>query len=341
MPIASRLDWIARQIWDGRDAHIAIGSARDDGKLKVKVLLFASSNLHPLVRDSLLTTVQYLKAMFENGLVVMDRGHKHSNGISEINIWAHRVDSGPMSPHLAASGLSLNPDAIAFSPGSITNMEPYVHQSPKTHFQGQWEALPATHWEVIYRRFEYNVASNALKSYCVFASEFFAKITEIRQIMAHCSETHWGKDFLSLLRRTELRYGAVRDIDHSHKSLVHHCDEILAVHDLVTDCVKRCQELPILIACYPRRGPKRYKFQRPADLAVCRFTHIELADFLLQLEREKQKYWMAILCELYWSNHTWVSKNEIQQIDPLYLLQQLRPYDRVDFERRVSDSLQG
>ena len=39
MPVASRLDWITRQIFSGRGYHVGVGAALDASKFKVKITL--------------------------------------------------------------------------------------------------------------------------------------------------------------------------------------------------------------------------------------------------------------------------------------------------------------
>eukprot|EP00928_Gymnodinium_smaydae_P055972 TRINITY_DN39431_c1_g1_i1.p1 TRINITY_DN39431_c1_g1~~TRINITY_DN39431_c1_g1_i1.p1 ORF type:complete len:358 (+),score=37.34 TRINITY_DN39431_c1_g1_i1:70-1143(+) len=351
MPIASRLDWIEREILNGRDAHVAFGPARENGKLKVKILLFASFGLHSLVRDSLLTTIHYVRALLHDGLIVVDRGHKHSNGTTEIGIWLNRVAND--SSVLVSSDQprnDLRADAAAFvptgddsmgrdSPLAQTRCDDSSDSVLQSTLRGQWNALPAADWEVVYNRFHYDRATVALRSYCVFAEKFLSRGQTLKDITAHCSDTFWYKKWMVLFRTAEIKYRAVAEIDHSRTSLYRHHETILEVHDLVTTCAERFQDVSLLFMCYPRKFPKRYKFVRPADLSTCRFSGIELADALMSMDSGMRKFWMSLLQEKYRLNHTWLKKEEIERIDPMYLVQQLRPRDRLMIDSGVYEAL--
>eukprot|EP00928_Gymnodinium_smaydae_P065326 TRINITY_DN4848_c0_g1_i1.p1 TRINITY_DN4848_c0_g1~~TRINITY_DN4848_c0_g1_i1.p1 ORF type:complete len:352 (+),score=30.34 TRINITY_DN4848_c0_g1_i1:65-1120(+) len=349
MPIACRLDWVANEILNGRDAHIAFGSARDAGKLKVKIVLFPTYDLPPIVRDSLIMTINFVRAFLDNGFIVVDRGHKHSNGVSDIAIWIQSADPVPaVSPQMYLQHTELRADADPFGPSLISGEEirSFVSDGVSvtcanlpTYLRGQWETLPDPGWKRIYKRFEHSEASIALRSCCEFASAFFSRSDDIRNVMTHCSDTQWGTCLLNLLTKAEDMYRTIRDIDHSRESLLLNHERVLEIRDLVMECTEKCQQLALLIDCYPRKPMKRYKFVHPTDLSNCHYSDLELADEILQMDMSRKDMLMPILVERYWSNHTWMSKTEIAGIDPLYLVRQLRPRDRLHIDHAVFDSM--
>jgi len=97
MPILARLDWIERQLAEGRHAFFTIGSAMDKSKIKIKVVL------KPLANDGtdgpcgdLRHTLDFIRNLALNG-VAMDRGHRHSDGTAVVNIWIQAGGHMPAS----------------------------------------------------------------------------------------------------------------------------------------------------------------------------------------------------------------------------------------------------
>jgi len=88
MPVVSRLDWICKQLEMGRKGHLTLGQARDTGKLKVKVILQPANAgaIDAAVSHGLTTLLSFVRIMLVEH-VAMDRGHKHSNGTTEICFW--------------------------------------------------------------------------------------------------------------------------------------------------------------------------------------------------------------------------------------------------------------
>ena len=102
MPVIGRLDWIQRQLQMGRRGYMCIGAARDAAKYKVKVHLEPASAgvIDPMVRDALSRMLAGVRAMVQDG-VAMDRGHRHTSGMSEVSIWVS--SSPPPAPPDAAA----------------------------------------------------------------------------------------------------------------------------------------------------------------------------------------------------------------------------------------------
>ena len=88
MPLLARIDWVHQQVELGRKCHITIGGAGDEGKMKVRIVLHAATEgqIDQAAKfgvHSALSLVRNFVAAYS----AMDRGHKHSNGMSEIAIW--------------------------------------------------------------------------------------------------------------------------------------------------------------------------------------------------------------------------------------------------------------
>ena len=88
MPAISRIDWITRQLDMGRMAHVVLGQAKDPNKLKVKVMLSPPMNgtISPCACFGVKSVLGWVRTLVSLS-VAMDRGHKHSSGLSEISIW--------------------------------------------------------------------------------------------------------------------------------------------------------------------------------------------------------------------------------------------------------------
>lgn len=89
MPVLARLDWITRQLAAGRRGYVAIGTAKF-GQLKVKVLLQPEAAVASGVDTQrglgeLLAVIRQLVAQH----VTTDRGHMHTNGITEVAFWVN------------------------------------------------------------------------------------------------------------------------------------------------------------------------------------------------------------------------------------------------------------
>ena len=102
MPVLARLDWVAKQITDyGRAVHLVVGKAANPGILKVRIILHApeDSSLSPFVSDVMLSQLKWIRQLCSAHLAA-DKGHKHTNGISEVGIWIRcRAEAAsPASP---------------------------------------------------------------------------------------------------------------------------------------------------------------------------------------------------------------------------------------------------
>ena len=96
MPCISRVDWIARQISDfHRTVHITTGRARADGKVKFRFILHSpeTPTYDVFVKQCLLMQIQAIRQLVVGGVAV-DRGHKFSDGHSEVAIW---ISQSPLS----------------------------------------------------------------------------------------------------------------------------------------------------------------------------------------------------------------------------------------------------
>ena len=94
MPVVSRLDWIVRQLQMGRSGHVVVGPAQDPLKLKVKIVLQPPSlgALSIPARIGVEAVLAHVRQMATQHVAV-DRGHKHSSGLSEVAIWIRMVSN--------------------------------------------------------------------------------------------------------------------------------------------------------------------------------------------------------------------------------------------------------
>ena len=88
MTVVARIDWIKRQIIMGRRAHLSIGQAQDASKAKYKITLDpAVAGLIPQPgQQAICLALDQLRCIVVQNSAT-DRGHKHSNGSTEVIIW--------------------------------------------------------------------------------------------------------------------------------------------------------------------------------------------------------------------------------------------------------------
>ena len=116
MPVLARLDWVLRQFDVGRKGHISFGEARDAKKLKVKIVLEPACEEPPsqIVRLGLNTSILAIRGLAQKHVSV-DRGHKHSSGKTEINVWisfAHDKTAASFVPSLEVAALPMERSVI-------------------------------------------------------------------------------------------------------------------------------------------------------------------------------------------------------------------------------------
>ena len=88
MVILGRLQWLKDQIEAGRAVSVYF-SANADGKDKVRFVLEPAQLKRPV--SVLLLAAVDLLASTATSAVVVDRGHRHSSGRSEVSFWLHRA----------------------------------------------------------------------------------------------------------------------------------------------------------------------------------------------------------------------------------------------------------
>lgn len=94
MPVVARVDWMKSQVLMGRMAHISISCAQDTSKVKYKIVLDdVQAGQIPF------STMQAISIMLDQLRMVVvcnpsvDRGHRYSNGKTEIAIWVQFLPS--------------------------------------------------------------------------------------------------------------------------------------------------------------------------------------------------------------------------------------------------------
>ena len=137
--MSARLRWVRQQVEEGAVVYFTFGSAAAQGRGKVKIMIqhtatCTSPIARSLLRDAL-ASVEKRAAVSS----VVDRGHKHSNGCSEVALWfsdtATKVDGGSSSFCTGAPAPVLLPTvATGFAP-PVGDMNapsglPLLHVSP-------------------------------------------------------------------------------------------------------------------------------------------------------------------------------------------------------------------
>ena len=107
--------------------HIVAGQAQDPTKMKLRIVLHdpADGMISEFVRGSLLLQLDLIRKLVADNSA-MDRGHKHSNGISEISIWikcvSHAEETSTLPPPPA-------PPPIQFATSATGSQSDYFGDS--------------------------------------------------------------------------------------------------------------------------------------------------------------------------------------------------------------------
>eukprot|EP00929_Paragymnodinium_shiwhaense_P034663 TRINITY_DN18829_c0_g1_i1.p1 TRINITY_DN18829_c0_g1~~TRINITY_DN18829_c0_g1_i1.p1 ORF type:complete len:291 (-),score=39.54 TRINITY_DN18829_c0_g1_i1:419-1291(-) len=142
MVIANRIAFLCEQIANGRQAalHITVNPASQ--KLKVKVLLQPDDRRHPSGMQSCLADILDVISQNFDGKVVVDRGHKFSNGVCETCFWASYPDpSAVVRPVGGTSHVGLPRAISAASRGSSVLLD-VSRQGARVPWQASREAAP-------------------------------------------------------------------------------------------------------------------------------------------------------------------------------------------------------
>eukprot|EP00928_Gymnodinium_smaydae_P013150 TRINITY_DN147_c0_g2_i1.p1 TRINITY_DN147_c0_g2~~TRINITY_DN147_c0_g2_i1.p1 ORF type:complete len:353 (-),score=43.12 TRINITY_DN147_c0_g2_i1:58-1116(-) len=336
MVVLNRLRYLQQLAIAGIPMRIILSPSADLLKQKVRIIYKNDHEKLPNVTCQF-ASLELLNMLVQNieSIVSVDRGHKHSDGSCEVCLWMRfhvvRAETD------AEMGCLLDPQAQEFVPDSLGHSGRVTsHGSTPLSLQGQWEALPASEWEVIHKRFQYCAAADTLKSHCSIASRVVETIPDLRRVSLHCSGTSWGRGFLDLLTVTEEKYCFIRDLPHSREQLFLNHLLIFEVFELSSECMERCELLKDLIACYPKTDfTKRYRFLKPVDTTLYHYPSEVFVDVLMNLPQNSQEYWMNQLHERFWSSHSWCSMQEVTRLHPLDLIQGLRPSDRLRIDNAV------
>ena len=100
MPVVERISWLIRQVESGRKAHLSIGEALDDNKVKAKISLEPQQNgaISTAVKLSVKCHLIVLRNLAASNISV-DRGHFHkSSGRSVVSIWITTAPSSVSAP---------------------------------------------------------------------------------------------------------------------------------------------------------------------------------------------------------------------------------------------------
>ena len=140
MVVRARLAWIREAIVNGHAVHACFSGASERGRTKVKLLVHPGVAVTSDHQKRFMLAAIDLVVRLEPTYVSVDRGHKHSSGISEINIWfaetpqgaTHRVDDTPPD-----DGPPPPPD---------DDHRPRRGRSPPADFQDPWSRPGGDPW---------------------------------------------------------------------------------------------------------------------------------------------------------------------------------------------------
>ena len=169
MVALARLAWLRGHMLSGRRVSLHVSHSAESGKDKVRFLLHPATSGSDVVSPMLLSAIALVADTCAHGVVV-DRGHQHSKGLSEICFWIQKPAAGrTMSRRPAA----LNADAAPFVPSpppqgvpvSVTGAA--VLSEVKTHL----------------RNFALG-ASNSLSKLIVLTSQLGDKVVALERLVA-------------------------------------------------------------------------------------------------------------------------------------------------------------
>jgi hypothetical protein len=139
MVVAARILWIRQQVEQGSPAYISFGAAAERGRGKCKVIVdHAGAQTSGIVRSLCLDALSALERRIALASTT-DRGHRHSNGRSEITFWLCDVNVQPAPNVGAFTGESSSDTTKLEEPGAVgqhapiadETAEPQVNVAPK------------------------------------------------------------------------------------------------------------------------------------------------------------------------------------------------------------------
>eukprot|EP00928_Gymnodinium_smaydae_P057872 TRINITY_DN4109_c0_g1_i1.p1 TRINITY_DN4109_c0_g1~~TRINITY_DN4109_c0_g1_i1.p1 ORF type:complete len:359 (-),score=24.66 TRINITY_DN4109_c0_g1_i1:118-1143(-) len=327
MASASRLRWLIDEIEKGRNAFVTMSCNHATGREKVSFSLTDGYMDAPCMRPAVSCALKMLSDAIQY-LIVSDKGHtSHSKNKSVVEFWIELPKNAFVEvSHGEAKHNKLNVSADVFVPAASTSLP--SDASPT--LVGTWKSLPAPDWTVIHKRFIHRDALLALNGKLDFCEAMMGRREMLRNLLHPCEGTTWATELSAMMRNASATCLDLDGLPRSHPNLLSHYEKIFDACESWEAFVNRLTEAELLIACYPRRlRRKRYCFVRPADLAECHYSPLGLAEVLAGLDPANKSLWESCIRERYRYNHVWMSQREIAGIDPYYLIQQLRPADRI------------
>lgn len=98
MVVAARIQWIREQVDAGIPTHVTFGSAAESERGKCKVVLAHGGPPSSALARSLLMNVLTTLEQMTLHTHTVDRGHKHTDGKSEVSFWFSQVRGVPPGP---------------------------------------------------------------------------------------------------------------------------------------------------------------------------------------------------------------------------------------------------
>ena len=141
MVVAARLAWLASQAADGREMRVVLTSRGPTTKVR-----FTLSPVSDRVPPSF--AVLSLLSSFQSVIpecTVVDRGHKFSNGTSEVAFWI----SQPKGPVVSAAPTIVHHDPVPDQVGEVVPQQvPSASTSARAPAPSA-ETIPVSRWEVL------------------------------------------------------------------------------------------------------------------------------------------------------------------------------------------------
>eukprot|EP00928_Gymnodinium_smaydae_P100244 TRINITY_DN9791_c0_g1_i1.p1 TRINITY_DN9791_c0_g1~~TRINITY_DN9791_c0_g1_i1.p1 ORF type:complete len:382 (-),score=24.17 TRINITY_DN9791_c0_g1_i1:155-1240(-) len=269
MVVIDRLDWIARQVSWGRVAHLSVGRAADQSKIKIKVTLHpASTNTCDVFcAEAVVAFLSAIRPLLCNNIAV-DRGHRHSDGTSVISFWIEKSVAGKSHTFRA--------NAAAFSP--VTQVDCDMHDCDDNHYVkpervnviGTWTAIPESAWKVVYDRFESTDSATCealrreLEVIRFLCDSEVIMQRELTRANSGTSTCRWANEVETLLHSAIVacRCSAIQALlcgQDDYKDVMANGRAIIRSSQLCKDAFVRWKDLYDLISCYIVRM-KRYSF---------------------------------------------------------------------------------
>ena len=87
MVVLERIAYIHKKVHEGYVVHVAVSSAAQHGRAKIKIIISGQDGCTSAITRATIGAVLGSIAELVKRNVAVDRGHKHSDGSTEVSIW--------------------------------------------------------------------------------------------------------------------------------------------------------------------------------------------------------------------------------------------------------------